>query len=65
MNKEDKDYEELIALIEEQADDWLEDNSFGDEFEDIDDEIRTFRFEYAHESLSEQGHTRFKRWNSQ
>lgn len=65
MNKEDKDYEELIALIDEQADDWLEENSFGNEFEDIDDGVRTFRFEYAHESLSEVGHTRFKRWNSQ
>lgn len=65
MNKEDKDYEELIALIDEQADDWLEENSFGNEFEDIDDPIRTFRTEWAHEQLTCAGHTRFKRWNSQ
>lgn len=63
MKQEDKDYEEILRLLEEEADNWLLENSVDDEFEDLDDPIRTFRFEYAHESLSERN-SRYKKWNA-
>lgn len=51
-------YDELIQLIEDQKQDYL-----STEFDDIDDPVRSFRFEYAMESVTETN-SRFKRRNS-
>ncbi len=50
--------DELMRLISEQRQDDL-----NTEFENLDDPVRSFRFEYAHESVTE-NNTRFKRRNS-
>lgn len=61
--KEDIEIEEMIRLIEEEADIWLAENEL--EFEDIDNPIHPFRFEYAHEALTSTGTTRFKKWTAE
>lgn len=63
-SKEDKEYEELLRLIEEEADDWLEEHGMY-EFEDLDDPIHPFRFEHAFESITSTGTTRFKKWSAE
>jgi len=64
MKQEDKDYEEILRLLEEEADNWLLENSVDDEFEDIpNNPERLFRFEYQHESATMKG-SRFKKWNA-
>lgn len=50
--------DELMQLIAEQKQDELD-----TEFENLDDPVRAFRFEYAHESVTETN-SRFKRRNS-
>lgn len=65
MKQEDKDYEEILRLLEEEADNWLLENSADDEFEDLDNAERPFRFEYQHEQLTQRGTTRFKKWSGE
>ena len=61
MNQQD--YEEIMKLIEEDSQDWLLANA--EEFEDIiDDQGRTFKWEFAHEGLTEKG-SRFKKWRAE
>lgn len=62
-NKEEAELDELIRLIEEEADIWLEHNGM-DEFEDTEDSEHPFRFEYQHESITSTGTTRFKKWSA-
>lgn len=63
MNTQEENYyEELVRLIEKEADEWLEQND--QEFEDIGDPERTFRWEYSHEGLTEKG-SRFKHWRAE
>ena len=62
MNNKDE-YEEILRLIEEQADDWFADNT--EEFEDLDNAERPFRFEYQHEAATMKGITRFKKWSGE
>jgi len=50
--------DELMQLIAEQKQDMLD-----TEFDDLNDPVRSFRFEYAHESVTETN-SRFKRRNS-
>lgn len=50
--------DELMQLIAEQQKDDL-----NSEFENLDDPVRSFRFEYAMESITE-SNSRFKRRNS-
>ena len=64
MKQEDKDYEETLRLLEEEADSWLLDNSVENEFEDTNDPIRPWRFEYQHESVTMKG-SRFRKWNAE
>lgn len=63
MKQEDKDYEEILRLLEEEADNWLLENSVESEFEDMQDPVRTFRWEHAHESLT-QRNSRFKKYRA-
>ena len=63
MKQEDKDYEEILRLLEEEADNWLLENSADDEFEDLDDPNKPFRTEYAFEGLTQKG-SRYKKWNA-
>lgn len=57
MNKKcETEYENFIALVEKL---YPEDPSDVEEFEDLDGE-KTFRTEYAHESITEKG-SRFKK----
>lgn len=58
MNRNcETDYDVFLALIDKII---PVDEKLDDEFEDIeDDEVRTFRTEYAHESLTEHG-SRYK-----
>lgn len=63
-NKEEAELDELIRLIEEEADSWLENNGM-DEFEDTpDNPEHLFRFEYQHEMSSCSKTTRFKKWSA-
>lgn len=65
MKQEDKDYEEILRLLEEEADNWLLENSVADEFEDTpNDPVRLFRFEYQHETISNARTTRFKKYKA-
>ncbi len=61
--KEDIEIEEMIRLIEEEADIWLAENEL--EFEDIDSPAHPFRWEHAFESITNTGSTRFKKWNAE
>lgn len=63
MKQEDKDYEEILRLIEDEADTWLLENSVENEFEDTNDPIRPWRFEYQHESVTMKG-SRFKKYRA-
>lgn len=63
-SNEDKEYEELLRLIEEGADDWLEEHGMH-EFEDLDDPVHPWRFEYQMESITNTGTTRFKKWSAE
>lgn len=64
-NKEEAELDELIRLIEEEADIWLESNGM-DEFEDTpNNPEHLFRFEYQHESITSTGTTRFKKWSAE
>ena len=58
----DKELEELLTLIEEQADEWLQDHY--DEFEDTNNPEKPFRTEFAFEYLTEKN-SRFKKWSGQ
>lgn len=62
MNNKDE-YEEILRLIEEQAEDWFADNT--EEFEDLYNAERPFRFEYQHEAVTMKGTTRFKKWSGE
>ena len=61
MNNKDE-YEEILRLIEEQSEDWFVDNT--EEFEDLYNAERPFRFEYQHEAATMKG-TRFKKWSGE
>lgn len=64
-SNEDKEYEELLRLIEEEADNWLEEHGMY-EFEDTPhDPQHLFRFEYQHELVSNSRNTRFKKWSAE
>lgn len=64
-SNEDKEYEELLRLIEEGADDWIEMNGGLEEFEDLDNPEKPFRTEYQMESITNTGTTRFKKWSAE
>lgn len=63
-NKEEAELDELIRLIEEEADIWLESNGM-DEFEDTEDPEHPFKFEHAFESITSTATTRFKKWSAE